>query len=136
LNLKNHYLKQVYQEVPKFPQDCFGYSATYGVSGEIYRNSGTFRKVTTTSFRCFQNQIAENRLCNKPKEAPLPRGKTWKPSREVDRHQTLEEVTLQQYERTKVQQAQVTRGFVTEVQPHTLRSTSPLRNPQRVDLYT
>jgi hypothetical protein len=34
------------------------------------------------------------------------------------------------------QQAQETQGFVTEVQPHTLRSTSPLRNPQRVDLYT
>jgi hypothetical protein len=34
------------------------------------------------------------------------------------------------------QQSQETQGFVTGVQPHTLRSTSPLRNPQRVDLYT
>jgi hypothetical protein len=34
------------------------------------------------------------------------------------------------------EQAQETEGFVTRVQPHTLRSTSPLRNPQRVDLYT
>jgi hypothetical protein len=38
LNLKSHHLKQVYQEVPEFPQDCSGYSATYGVSREIYRN--------------------------------------------------------------------------------------------------
>jgi hypothetical protein len=34
------------------------------------------------------------------------------------------------------EQAQETEGFLTRVQPHTLRSTSPLRNPQRVDLYT
>jgi hypothetical protein len=34
------------------------------------------------------------------------------------------------------EQAQETQGFVTGVQPHTLRSTSPLRYPQRVDLYT
>jgi hypothetical protein len=34
------------------------------------------------------------------------------------------------------EQAQETQGFVTGVQPHTLRSTSLLRNPQRVDLYT
>jgi hypothetical protein len=33
-------------------------------------------------------------------------------------------------------QAQETQGFVTGVQPHTLRSTSPLRYPERVDLYT
>jgi hypothetical protein len=33
-------------------------------------------------------------------------------------------------------QSQETQGFVTGVQPHTLRSTSPFRNPQRVDLYT
>jgi hypothetical protein len=34
------------------------------------------------------------------------------------------------------EQAQETQGFVTGVQPHTLRSMSPLRYPQRVDLYT
>jgi hypothetical protein len=34
------------------------------------------------------------------------------------------------------QQLQEEQGFVTGVQPHTLRSTYPLRNPQRVDLYT
>jgi hypothetical protein len=34
------------------------------------------------------------------------------------------------------QQPQETQGFVTGVQPRALRSTSPLRNPQRVDLYT
>jgi hypothetical protein len=34
------------------------------------------------------------------------------------------------------EQAQETQGFVTRVKPHTLRSTSPLRYPQRVDLYT
>jgi hypothetical protein len=34
------------------------------------------------------------------------------------------------------EQAQETHGFFTRVQPHTLRSTSPLRYPQRVDLYT
>jgi hypothetical protein len=34
------------------------------------------------------------------------------------------------------EQAQETQGFVTGVQPHTLRSTSPLRYPQRVDLFT
>jgi hypothetical protein len=34
------------------------------------------------------------------------------------------------------EQAQETQGFVTGVQPHTLRSTSPLRYLQRVDLYT
>jgi hypothetical protein len=34
------------------------------------------------------------------------------------------------------EQGQETQGFVTGVQPHTLRSTSPLRYPQRVDLYT
>jgi hypothetical protein len=34
------------------------------------------------------------------------------------------------------QQSQETQGFVTGVQPHTLRSTSPLRNTQRVDLCT
>jgi hypothetical protein len=34
------------------------------------------------------------------------------------------------------EQAQETQGFVIGVQPHTLRSTHPLRNPQRVDLYT
>jgi hypothetical protein len=33
------------------------------------------------------------------------------------------------------EQAQETQGFVTRVQPHTLRPTSPLRYPQRVDLY-
>jgi hypothetical protein len=33
------------------------------------------------------------------------------------------------------EQAQETQGFVTGVQPHALRSTSPLRYPQRVDLY-
>jgi hypothetical protein len=33
-------------------------------------------------------------------------------------------------------QTQETQGFVTGVQPHTLRSTSQLRYPQRVDLYT
>jgi hypothetical protein len=41
------------------------------------------------------------------------------------------ETSMQQDE-----QAQETQGFVTGVQPHTLRSTSPLRYPQRVDLYT
>jgi hypothetical protein len=34
------------------------------------------------------------------------------------------------------EQAQETQGFVTGVRPHTLRSTSPLRYPQRVDHYT
>jgi hypothetical protein len=34
------------------------------------------------------------------------------------------------------QQTQETHEFVTGVQPHTLRSMSPLRNPQRVDLRT
>jgi hypothetical protein len=34
------------------------------------------------------------------------------------------------------EQAQETQGLFTGVQPHTLRSTSPLRNPQRVGLYT
>jgi hypothetical protein len=34
------------------------------------------------------------------------------------------------------EQAQKTQGFVTRVQPHTLRSTSPSRYPRRVDLYT
>jgi hypothetical protein len=34
------------------------------------------------------------------------------------------------------EQAQDTQGFVTGVQPHTLRYTSPLSYPQRVDLYT
>jgi hypothetical protein len=34
------------------------------------------------------------------------------------------------------EQVQETQGFVTGVQPHTLRSTSPLRYPQRMDLYT
>jgi hypothetical protein len=34
------------------------------------------------------------------------------------------------------EQAQETQGFVTGVQPHTLRSMSLLRYPQRVDLYT
>jgi hypothetical protein len=41
------------------------------------------------------------------------------------------ETSIQQDE-----QAQETQGFVTRVQPHTLRSTSLLRYPQRVDLYT
>jgi hypothetical protein len=36
----------------------------------------------------------------------------------------------------QVEQAQETQGSVTGVQPHTLRSTSPLRYPQRVDRYT
>jgi hypothetical protein len=39
--------------------------------------------------------------------------------------------TMQQEE-----QAQETQGFVTGGEPHTLRSTSPLRYPQRVDLYS
>jgi hypothetical protein len=41
------------------------------------------------------------------------------------------DISIQQDE-----QAQETQGFVTGVQPNTLRSTSPLRYPQRVDLYT
>jgi hypothetical protein len=36
----------------------------------------------------------------------------------------------------KEQRTQETQGFATGVQPHTLRSMSPLRNPQWVDLYT
>jgi hypothetical protein len=42
-----------------------------------------------------------------------------------------QETSIQQDE-----QAQETQGFVTGVQPHTLRSTSPLRYPRRVELYT
>jgi hypothetical protein len=41
------------------------------------------------------------------------------------------DTSIQQDEHT-----QETQGFVTGVHPHTLRSASPLRCPQRVDLYT
>jgi hypothetical protein len=47
------------------------------------------------------------------------------------RYELKRETSIQQEE-----QAHETQGFVTGVQPHTLRSTSPLRYPQRVDLYT
>jgi hypothetical protein len=42
--------------------------------------------------------------------------------------------SMQEYEQ---QQAQETQGFLfPRVQLHILKPTSPLRNPQRVDLYT
>jgi hypothetical protein len=54
----------------------------------------------------------------------------------VDQHQTLEMSSRDIQAYNKSNNHKETQGFVTGVQPHTLRSTSPLRNPQRVDLYT
>jgi hypothetical protein len=52
----------------------------------------------------------------------------------VDRQQTLEMSSrdIQAYNESNNYKG----GLVIGVQPHTLRSTSPLRNPRRVDLYT